>query len=110
MLAMAAAGIDPTAANDILIPLAGKLDVPLELPLSLPAPPDLPIIGTKASIDMKKGNYYAEKVMNVKTKAYKEREAREAEGKGDGHVKSIPIWLDLTSKCCSNILMMMEDD
>ena len=51
--------------------------------MNLPAPPDLPIIGTKASIDMKPGSYYAEQVMNLKKKVYKERKAREVEGKGD---------------------------
>ena len=64
---------------NVVIPLAGKLDFPLEPPLSLPAPPDLHVISTKATIDMITGSYYTEKVMNVKKKAYKEREAREAE-------------------------------
>ena len=68
---------------NVVISFAGKLDVPSEPPLSLPAPPDLPVIGTKALIHMKTGSYYAEKVMNVKMKIYKEMEAREVEGKDD---------------------------
>ena len=64
---------------NVVIPLAGKLDFPLEPPLSLPAPPDLHVISTKASMNMKMRSYYVEKVMNVKKKAYEEREAREAE-------------------------------
>ena len=68
---------------NVVIPLAEKLEVPSEPPLTLPAPPDLPVIGTKASIDMTTGSFYADKLMNVKKQAYKERDAREAQGKGD---------------------------
>ena len=44
---------------NVVIPLASKLDVPSEAPTELPAPPDLPVLGTKADIDLTKGSYYA---------------------------------------------------
>jgi hypothetical protein len=53
------------------------LEVTSELPLTLPAPPDLPVFGAKASIDLTPGSFYADKLMNVKKQAYKERDARE---------------------------------
>ena len=43
----------------------------------------MPVVGTKASIDVTTGSFYAGKLMNVKKQAYKERDAREAQGKGD---------------------------
>jgi len=55
---------------NVVIPLAEKLEVPSEPPLTLLAPPDLPVIGTKASIDMTTGSFYADKLMNVKKQAY----------------------------------------
>ena len=47
------------------------LEFPSELPLSLPAPPYLPVIGTKASIDMTMGSYCIDKLLNVKNKLIK---------------------------------------
>ena len=58
------------------------MEVPSEPPLSLRAPPDLPVIGTKASIDVTTGSFYADKLRTVKKQAYEE-DAREAQRKGD---------------------------
>ena len=68
---------------NVVIPLASKLDVPSEAPTELPAPPDLPVLGTKAEIDLTKGSCYAGRIQELKLKAHKERDARELEGLGD---------------------------
>ena len=52
--------------TNVFISLASELDVLLEPPATLPASLDLPVIGTKASIDLKKGSCYADEVMEVR--------------------------------------------
>ena len=49
---------------DVVIPLADWLVVPSNSPASLPPPPDLQVIGTKASIDMREGSAYAEEMFH----------------------------------------------
>jgi hypothetical protein len=51
---------------NVVISLASKLDVPSEAPTELPAPPDLPVLGTKADIDLTKGSYYAGRIQELK--------------------------------------------
>jgi len=67
----------------VIIPLASKLDVPAKPPTSLPAPPDLPVLGTKANIDLTKGSHYASRIQGVAKNAYNKRDVRESEGNGD---------------------------
>ena len=59
------------------------LDVPAKPPTSLPAPPDLPVLGTKANIDLTKGSHYASRIQGVTKNAYNKRDVRESEGNGD---------------------------
>ena len=68
---------------NVVIPLASKLDVPSEASTELPAPPDLPVLGTKAEIDLTKGSCCAGRIQEPKLKAHEERDARELEGLGD---------------------------
>ena len=49
--------------TNVAIPLASELDMPFEPPATLPQSPDLPVIWMKASIDLKNGSCYADKVM-----------------------------------------------
>ena len=80
--------------------------------------PDLPVIGTKASNDMTTGSFHADKLKSLKKQVYKERDAREAQGKGDRWSEMqelnvpelIQIWLDSALRCYLNILMMIEGD
>ena len=68
---------------DTVIPLEGVETIPKEAPAEIPSPPDLPELGTTASIDLFHGSRYAEEVMNLKASGYAEKREREAMGVGD---------------------------
>ena len=44
--------------------------MPPEAPATLPLPPELPILGTKADVDITKASFYAGRVMELKSNAY----------------------------------------
>ena len=68
---------------DTVIPLEGVETIPDEAPVDMPSPPDLPELGTTASVDLFHGSRYAEEVSNLKAVGYTEKGEREAMGVGD---------------------------
>ena len=68
---------------ETVIPMADNVDIPSEPPLSLPSPPELPSLGTISDLALVYKTASEEKIASFKEKSNKERDSREADGKGD---------------------------
>ena len=56
---------------EVAIPLADTLDVPIKAPATLPSPPEYPVLGPKADVDVTTASCYAGRIMWLKSNAYK---------------------------------------
>jgi hypothetical protein len=66
-----------------VISLADTLDAPPVAPATLPSLHELPVLSTKADVDITNTSCYAGRVMELKSNAYREQDTRETWGQGD---------------------------
>jgi hypothetical protein len=59
------------------------LDAPPVAPATLPSLHELPVLSTKADVDITNTSCYAGRVMELKSNAYREQDTRETWGQGD---------------------------